>query len=65
MKTLIFAFCLLLCGNLQSAWMTDSYGRYHSNFCRAGMYWQIVPWNLAGTDCYMPGHGLWGKRVLE
>ena len=26
---------------------------------------QIVTWNYIGTDCYMPGWGLWGKRVAE
>lgn len=48
----------------QAAWSHDGYG-YTSNVCRSGPYWQFVPWNYTGTDCYMPGWGLWGKRVAE
>lgn len=49
---------------VNAAWNHDGYG-YVSNFCRAGYYWQFVPWDYVGTSCYMPMHGLWGKRVAE
>lgn len=47
-----------------AAWSHDGYG-YTSNICRYGPYWQVVPWNYVGTDCYMPGWAVWGKRVAE
>ena len=65
MKKLLLVFFLALSSHTHSAWNLGANGVYHSNFCRAGLHWQIVPWNFAGTDCYMPMHGLWGKRVLE
>lgn len=68
MKKFIFGLTMaMLCMTTttsQSAWHYDGYA-YTSNFCRNGVYWQFVPWNLTGTDCYMPMHGLWGKRVAE
>ena len=45
-------------------WYHDGYG-YVSNVCRAGAMWQYVPYNYVGTNCYMPGWGVWGKRVPE
>lgn len=48
----------------QAAWSHDGYG-YTSNVCRNGYYWQFVSWNYVGTDCYMPGWGLYGRRVAE
>lgn len=47
-----------------AAWHYDGYA-YSSNFCRNGAYWQLVTWNLTGTSCYMPMHGLWGTRTAE
>jgi hypothetical protein len=72
MKKSIFASILLAFSlltpvavtNTHAAWNHDGYG-YVSNVCRSGPYWQFVPWNYVGTDCYMPGWGLWGKRVAE
>ena len=26
---------------------------------------QIVPYHYVGTDCYMAGWGVWGKRTME
>lgn len=72
MKKSIFASILLAftlftstaVTNTNAAWSHDGYG-YTSNVCRNGPYWQYVTWNYIGTDCYMPGWGLWGKRVAE
>ena len=64
-QSLCLVFFLALSGHAYSAWNIDPNGLFHSNFCRAGYYWQIVSWNLTGTDCYMPMHGIWGRRVQE
>lgn len=64
-KKLLLVFFLVLSSHTHSAWYLDANGVYHSNFCRAGPFWQTVSWNFAETICYMPMHGLWGKRVLE
>lgn len=66
MKKLLLSTALFisLTGSANSAWHWDGYG-YVSNICRAGPYWQIVPWNYVGTSCYMPGWNLYGKRVAE
>lgn len=66
-KLLIASVVLFSSVNVPSAtaaWNHDGYG-YVSNFCRNGYYWQIVSWDYTGTNCYMPMHGLWGKRVAE
>ncbi|MFH7765089.1 hypothetical protein [Acinetobacter sp. BSP-28] len=65
MKKVLFILLVGLSSHTHSAWSIDGNGLYHSNFCRAGHYWQIVNWNLTGTACYMPMHGLWGQRVAE
>ncbi|MDM1336633.1 hypothetical protein HXZ93_11480 [Acinetobacter pseudolwoffii] len=65
MKKALFILLVGLSSHTYSAWNIDENGLYHSNFCRAGYYWQIVSWNFTGTACYMPMHGLWGKRVVE
>ena len=49
-----------------AAWVYDpNTFNYFSNVCRNGFYWQFVSWNYVGTDCYMPGWGLYGRRVAE
>lgn len=45
-------------------WFHDGYG-YVSNICRNGGMFQVVPYNYVGTNCYMPGWGVWGKRTME
>ena len=45
-------------------WYHDGYG-YVSNVCRAGGMWQVVPYDYIDTSCFMPGWGVWGKRVAE
>ena len=58
-------FSLTTVSTLANAhWYHDGYG-YVSNVCRAGAMWQYVPYNYVGTNCYMPGWGVWGKRVAE
>lgn len=63
-KLFIAAFLLAVSGSSNAHYYSDGYG-YVSNICRAGMYWQTVPYNYTGTQCYMPVHGLWGYRVAE
>lgn len=45
-------------------WYYDGYG-YVSNVCRYGGMWQTVSYHYVGTDCYMSGWGVWGKRTAE
>ncbi|OEY97848.1 hypothetical protein BJI46_08090 [Acinetobacter qingfengensis] len=64
-RQILLLLFLALSSHTFSAWNIDANGMYHSNFCRYGGYWQIVSWNFVNTECYMPMHGLWGKRVPE
>lgn len=60
----IFISLTFLSGTANAHWFNDGYG-YVSNVCRAGAMWQVVPYHYIGTDCYMPGWGIWGKRTME
>lgn len=64
---LLIVLVILLVGIsvAEAAWVRNADGYYISNVCRYGAYWQTVPWYYIGSECYMPGWGLWGVRVAE
>jgi hypothetical protein len=49
----------------QAAYFLGMDGLYYGNVCRAGVYWQFVPYKVVGSTCYMPGWNLYGTIVFE